>query len=189
MRSRSKTMAQNAAVFLGVAAVIAGDAWFAGSYVQTQQGQEQELKDEIQSLASEFERKSTELKRADERADEFVKAIAGRREELDGYGEFLPPDSNRPEVQKFLLQTIEDLHIKILKTEEVRLTKKTHYSILDIALTLRGSYRDFKLLLARIYKSESFIRVKKFDLLTLEDEKHEQEVEIQFQTYFSTARG
>ena len=189
MRSRSKTLAQNLAVYLGVVAVIAGDAWFAGSYLRGQQASEKELKDEIQGLANEFDRKSDELKRADQRADEFVKAIAGRREELDSYGEFLPPDSSRPEVQKFILQTIEDLHVQILKTEEVRLTKKTHYSILDISLKLRGSYRDFKLLLARIYKSESFIRVKKFDILTLEDDKHEQEVEVQFQTYFSTKRG
>lgn len=189
MRSRSKTLAQNLAVYIGVVAVLAGDAWFAGSYLRGQQGAEQELKSEIQGLANEFDRKSTELKRADQRADEFVKAIAARREELDSYGEFLPPDSNRPEVQKFILQTIEDLHIQILKTEEVKLTKKTHYSILDVALTLKGSYRDFKLLLARIYKSESFIRVKKFDINTLEDERHEQEVELQFQTYFSTKRG
>lgn len=189
MRKRSKTLLQNVAVYFGLVAVLAVDGWFAVSHVGMQKKEADGLRSEIKALEAEWERKDRELKQADQKADDYVKAIAARREELRSYGQFLPPDSDRPDVQKFILQTIEDLHIQIKKTEEVKLTKKAHYSTLDVALTLRGSYKDFKLLLARIYKSESFIRIKKFDILVYEDDQHMQEVEVQFQTYFSNQRS
>lgn len=189
MRSRTKTFIQNAAVYVGLVAVLGVDLWFGMSYVRTQRNEEVGLKNEIKRLEADWKRKEDELKRADEKAAEYIKKIASRREELEGYGNFLPADSKRPEVQKFILQTIEDLHIKILRVEEIKLSPKQHYSTLDVGLSLRGTYRDFKLLLARIHKSEQFIRVRKFEVNTLDDEKHLQNVEVQFQTYFSAQRG
>ncbi len=188
MRSRNKTLAQNVAVVVGFLAILGFDAWFAASYVTKQKKAADALTKDIQRLNQEWEQREAELKQADQKADSYVKAIASRMEELKGYGEFLPPSSDRPVVQEFLLQTIEDLQLKILKTQEIRLTRKAHYSTLDVALTLRGSYRDFKLLLARIYKSKNFIRVKKFDVLQIEDDQHMQEVEVQFETYFSNSK-
>lgn len=187
MRKRSKTLAQNLAVYLGIVAVGGVNAWFWGKYVTGQKAAIAALEKDIKGLERERLTKESELSDADKKVTNYTEQIAERRRELDGYGEFLPPISTRPEVQKFILQTIEDLHIEIQKTEKVALTARPHYSKLDVRLSLKGTYRDFKLLLARIYKSERFIRVKEFQVLQHEDAEHKQSVSMAFETYFSNS--
>jgi Tfp pilus assembly protein PilO len=186
MKSRNKTLGQNIMVYLGILAVLGADLYFGMLYVPSQKKEEKRLKGEISRLESDWKRKDEELKRADQKAEQYTKEIARRKEELKDYGDFLPSATERASVQKFILQTIEDLNIIIEKTEEIKQINKASYSTLDVAVTLKGTYRDFKLLLARIHRSERVIRVKKFDMRTLDDDQHMQSVEAQFQTYFAS---
>ena len=133
--------------------------------------------------------KDKDLKQADEKVEQYTKEIARRKEELKEYGDFLPSATERSAVQKFVLQTIEDLNIKIVKTDEIKTQDKNYYTTLDVAVTLKGTYRDFKLLLARIHRSDRVIRVKKFDITSLDDDRHLQTVEAEFQTYFAKIGG
>lgn len=188
MRSRRKTLGQNLAIFAGIFLVVAGNGYYWGKKVKTKEADLADLKKRIKSLESDRQRQESELRNAEGKVAQYSAQIAERRKELRGYGEFLPPISTRPDVQKFIYQTIEDLNISIKKTDDLKLTNRPHYSKLDIRLSLRGSYRDFKLLLARIYKSERFIRITEFKVLTLEDESHQQSVNMAFQTYFSNSR-
>lgn len=189
MKLRSKTLAQNVLVYIVILVVLAADIYFGTIHIPSQKKEESRLKKEISRLESDWKRKDEELKRADEKIETFTKEIARRKEELKEYGDFLPSATERPGVQKFILQTIEDLNIKIEKTDEIKQQDKGYYTTLDVAVTLQGTYRDFKLLLARIHRSERVIRVKKFEMMELDDDAHLQTVEAEFQTYFAKVGG
>ncbi len=187
MRKRSQTLAQNLLVYAGIAGVIGFNAWFWGRFTGAKKQEVAGVERSIAQLDSVRVQKERELSTAEERVAEFSREITKRRKELELYGDFLPPLSTRPEVQKFVYQSIEDLKIRILKEEEPKLAARPHYSKLDLRLSLKGSYRDFKLLLARIAKSERFIRITEFKVMKLEDEDHTQTVSMAVQTYFSNS--
>lgn len=187
MRKRNKTLAQNAGVYGMIVVVLGLNAYFWGTHVSKRRGEVDGLKKQIASLEEDRKRREKELDTAEEKAAQYQLEISKRRKELEGYGDFLPSLALRPEVQKFILQTVEELGIYIEKTDEIKLTPRAHYSKLDVRLSLKGTYRDFKLLLNRIYKSERFIRITEFKILSLDDKEHRQSVNMAFETYFSNA--
>lgn len=185
MRSRSVTLWKNIGIYAGILLLLGADAGFFFKYLKGKKDAAKALMSEIKGLEADFEKMDREDKAAARKEAEFKRKIRERQEELEGYGDFLPPESERPLVQKFVLRTLEDLYIEILKAERPRYQRQTTHSVLVLEMSLKGLYRDFKLFLARVKKSDRFLRIRDFDVKTLNTENNQMEAKLRLEAYFS----
>lgn len=189
MKKRAETLAKNVAIYVGIAGAIGFNVWFWTSYTSKQRAKINGLERGIQASKVEIEnlqREASKMKAEVEKAKEKIKA---REDELSEYGDFLPSITTKPGVVRTILRTVEELGIKIVNISNNKLTGGSGggYYTFTFGLELEGTYRDFKLLLSKIYKDERIIRIKKFLINEFDTANHFQKVSVEFETYFASS--
>jgi Tfp pilus assembly protein PilO len=164
MLLRNTTRARLGGVALALVAVVVVNVWFWTSYTSGARTEIARLTAQLTKLKADAEGLKQRKEDADRRANEFNKQILEREKELEQYGDFLPSIRTKPLVIKEILSLVEELGVKIWKIE---------YSPL---VSEEGCYT--------FYKSERIFRLKKFDVATYDNAKHNMEVYVEFQTYF-----
>ena len=185
MKQRRTTLLQYGGIIAALVAVGVLHAWFWGSYMGGQREEVDRKRRQVTNLQREVESKKREKADSDRKATEFHSALMTREKELDSYGDFLPSVRTKPLVIKEILSLIEELGIRIWKIENTPMVQNEGCFTFNFSLKLEGPYKSFKLFLAQIYKSERIFRIKKFDISTFDNDKHNMEAFIEFQTYFA----
>lgn len=184
MLLRNTTLARLGGVALALVAVVVVNVWFWTSYTSGARTEIARLTAQLTKLKADAEGLKQRKEDADRRANEFNKQILEREKELEQYGDFLPSIRTKPLVIKEILSLVEELGVKIWKIEYSPLVSEEGCYTFNFSLKLEGPYKSFKLFLSKIYKSERIFRLKKFDVATYDNAKHNMEVYVEFQTYF-----
>ena len=184
MLLRNTTLARLGGVVAALGIVLVVNVWFWSSYTATARAQIKKFGDDLVRLKAEAESLKAKKEDSDRRANEYNQQILAREKELEQYGDFLPSIRTKPLVIKEILSLVEELGIKIWKIEYSPLVSEEGCYTFNFALKLAGPYKSFKLFLSKIYKSERIFRLKKFDIQSFHNEKHNMDVFVEFQTYF-----
>lgn len=185
MKKRSTTVAELVGVIFALVVAACVHLWFWSIYTAGMRSEVTTKERDIKRLKQEITKLKAQKADADQKASLYIQQIQDREKELQQYGDFLPSVRTKPLVIKEILSLVEELGIKIWSIENSPMQRMEGSFTFNFSLKLEGPYKSFKLFLAKIYKSERIFRIKKFDVATFDNAKHNMDVLVEFQTYFA----
>lgn len=185
MKLRRNTLAEFFGVIAVLVLVVVVQGWFWTLYTSSQRKEIAEQRRAVERLKGQVDQLERQKTETEKRGEEYTRQINERDQELQAYGDFLPSVGTKPMVIKEILSLVEELGVKIWKIENSPMVTSEGCFTFNFSLKLEGPYKSFKLFLAKIYKSERIFRIKKFEVASFDNQKHNMEVFVEFQTYFA----
>jgi Tfp pilus assembly protein PilO len=185
MKKRNVTLAELGGLGFALVLVAIVNVYFWTAYTSGMRRDIKTLDLDMNRIKAEEVRLRNDKTVAHQKAEEYSREVAIRQDELKEYGDFLPLISTKPSVIKEILGLLEELGIKIWKIENSPIQRMEGAFTFNFGLKVEGEYKAFKLFLAKIYRSERIFRIKKFDIASFDNPKHNMDVFIEFQTYFA----
>lgn len=186
MKTRSKTLLTNVAIYVSIVVIAGINVLYWKTYVGKSRAELSELAANIERFKAEKAAKVSELEKTNVTKRNFEEETEKRRQELASYGDFLRKESERPESIEKLQVTIEKAGIQIMKAAFNPLAKGDgNYSVFNFTMELEGPYVAFKRLLALLPREEQIYRIQAFDVLNYDNTRHNWEVRLALETYFS----
>lgn len=187
MKSRQKTLMVNIGLYVAIGIVVLFNLYFWKTYVTQSRGQILEMRASLDRLQKERDAKKIDLEKSNQKKQTYEAETESRRHELESYGDFLKKLSEKPDQIERLQKEIEELGLQINKVTYNPMSRGegANYWTFNFMLELEGPYREFKRLLYKLPKMPQIFRIQSFQVLNFDNARHNWEVKLQLETYFS----